>query len=229
MPAGAVDQDVGAGRNVVEPAHRDHAGNPELAGDDRGVTGRAAQCGGQADDERRVQPRGVGRREVLGAQDRGPGRHRHTGLGESAEFGDHPVPDVAQVSHPFGHQPADLGEEVDELGDRLGGGPHRGHAFLDALLGGAQPGPVLRERRGGGQDLGRRTGGTGGTRAQPLGDGGRRGGEPCGLRVPVRLGHLTTGVEVVEVGKPAGTDDGCVSNAGNHRDPGEDGSGLGAE
>ncbi len=68
-----------------------------------------------------------------------------------------------------------------------------------------------------------------GTRAQPLGDGGRRGGEPCGLRVAVRLGHLAAGVELVEVGKPAGADDGCVPDAGNHRHPGEDGAGLGAE
>ena len=33
-----------------------------------------------------------------------------------------------QVGHPLGHQPAHLGEQVDELRGGLGGRPHRGRA-----------------------------------------------------------------------------------------------------
>ena len=42
----------------------------------------------------------------------------HAGLGQAAQLGDDAVADVAQVGDPLGHQPAELGEHVDELLDR---------------------------------------------------------------------------------------------------------------
>src|SRR3954449_7178098 len=50
------------------------AGGAGLAGDDRGVAGRAAEAGGQPDDAGGVQSCRVGGSEVVGEQDR-----RHVG------------------------------------------------------------------------------------------------------------------------------------------------------
>ena len=95
------------------------------------MAGRAAQRRRQRDDERRIQPRGIGGREVLGQQDRRHRGQRDARLGEPAEFGDDPVADVAQIGDAFGHQPAELGEEVDELID---GRHHRAHGGDPALM-----------------------------------------------------------------------------------------------
>ena len=54
-----------------------------------------AERGGKRDDQGCVEARGVGRREVLGAQDRRHVGHRHAGFGQPVEFGDDPVADVA--------------------------------------------------------------------------------------------------------------------------------------
>ena len=118
----AVDEHHRARADGVEAVDGDDARDAELAGDDRGVAGRPAQRGGQRDDERRVQTRGVGGREILGAQDRRHVGHRHAGFGQAVEFGDDAVADVPQVGDAFGHQPAELGEHVDEL---LDGADHR--------------------------------------------------------------------------------------------------------
>ena len=82
------------GGDRVQAVDGDHAGDAELAGDDRGVAGRAAQRGGQRDDQRGSRPGGVGGREVLGAQDRRHVGQRDAGLGQAAEFGDDAVADV---------------------------------------------------------------------------------------------------------------------------------------
>ena len=100
----------------------------------------------ERDDQRGVQTRRVDGRQVLGAQDRRHLGHRHAGFGQAVEFGDDAVADVPQVGHPLGHQPAELGEHRDELVDGAGHRAHRGVALADALLGGGDPGPVLRQR-----------------------------------------------------------------------------------
>ena len=185
---GAVDEHHRSRRDGVESVDGDDARDAELAGDDRGVAGRAAQCGGQRDDERRVQTRGVGGREVLGAQDRRHVGQRDAGLRQAAELGDDAVADVPQVGDAFGHQPAELGEHVDEL--RRLRRPRRATAgvpCLDALLRGAQPGAVLRQRGGGGEHLRRSAGRVRRAVPEPVGDGGGGGGEPRRLGGPVCL------------------------------------------
>ncbi|CRZ19168.1 hypothetical protein BN2156_06083 [Mycolicibacterium neworleansense] len=67
---GPVEQDHGAGGHGIEPTDRDHTRDPELAGDDRGVAGRPAECGDEPDHQLRVQAGGIGGRQVLRAQDR---------------------------------------------------------------------------------------------------------------------------------------------------------------
>ena len=116
----AVDEHHRSGGDGVESLDGDDARDAELPGDDRGVAGRAAQRGGQGDDECRVQARGVGGSEVLGAQDRRHVGQRDAGLRQAAELGDDAVADVPQVGDTFGHQAAELGEHVDELLDRCG-------------------------------------------------------------------------------------------------------------
>ena len=69
-----------------------------------------------------IQARGVGGREILGAQDRRNVGQRDARLRQAAELGDDTVADVAQIGDAFGHQPAELGEHVDEL---LDGRDHR--------------------------------------------------------------------------------------------------------
>ena len=117
-----------------------------------------AQRGGQGDNEIRVQTRGIGGREILGAQDRRNVGQRDARLRQAAEFGDDTVADVPQIGDTFGHQPAELGEHVDELLDRLHHRAHSRCAVLDALLRGPKPGAVLRQRGGGGENLRRRAG-----------------------------------------------------------------------
>ena len=65
-----------------------------------------------------IQTRGVGGRQILGAQDRRNVGQRDARLRQAAEFSDDAVADVPQIGDTFGHQPAELGEHVDELLDR---------------------------------------------------------------------------------------------------------------
>ena len=142
----------------VQSVDRDDARDAQLPGDDRGMARRATERRRQRDHQRGVQPRGVGGREVLGAQDRRHVGYRHSRFGQALEFGDDAVANVAQVGHAFGHQPAELGEHRHELVD---GGHHGGHCGAtvgDSLLRGADPRPVLRESRGGRKHLGGRAG-----------------------------------------------------------------------
>ena len=90
--------------------------------------------------------------------------------------------------------PPSLGEQVDELLGGLGHGAHRRGATGDPLLGGAEPGPVLRQRRGRRQHLRRRAGRVRRPVAKPVGDG--RGGRA----EPRRLGGA---VGFVDIGRPA--------------------------
>ena len=91
-------------------------------------------------------------------------------------------------------------------------------AVLDALLRGAQPGPVLRERGGRGKHLRRRTGRVRRAIPQPGGDGGGGGGEAGGLAGAVGLVDSGRRCAGVDDGQPAGPDDRRVLDTGDHRD-----------
>ena len=64
-------------------------------------------------------------------RDRG---QRDAGLGQAGELGDDPIADVAQVGDSLGHQPAELGEQVDELVDGGHHGANGRGAAVDVLL-----------------------------------------------------------------------------------------------
>ena len=66
----AVDDQEGAGRDVGDAGRPDHARDAELAGDDRGVAGRAAALGHQRGDQLGVEAGGVAGRQVLGDEHR---------------------------------------------------------------------------------------------------------------------------------------------------------------
>ena len=132
--AGAVDEHHRVRADRVEPFHGHDAGDAELPSDDRGMAGRPAQRGGQRYDELRIQAGGIGRGEVVGQQNRRDRGQRNAGLGQAAEFGDDPVADVAQVGDSFGHQPAELCEQVDELVDGRHHGANGGGTAVDVLL-----------------------------------------------------------------------------------------------
>jgi hypothetical protein len=181
------------------------------------VAGRPAQRGGQADNEFRIQTRGVGGREILGAQDRWNVRQRDAGLGQAAELGDDAVADVPQIGDPLGHQAAELGEHVDEL---LGCCNHRRDgrcAVLDALLRGPQPGTVLRQRRGGGKHLRRGAGRVGGAVAKPVRDGTGGCRETRGLGRAVGFLYICL-VGDVDHRRSARPDHRRVLDPGDHRD-----------
>ncbi len=127
--AGTVDHHRRTGRHRVQPVHRHHARNAELAGDDRGVAGRAAQRGGQRHHQRRIQARGVSGRQILGAQHRGHIRHRDPGFGQPGQLSEHPVADIPQIGHrarPSGHRPWTAHR-------RSWRWPHRRHGGPDCL------------------------------------------------------------------------------------------------
>ena len=130
----AVEQDGHPVGDVVEPADRDDAGQPQLPGDDRGVAGGPPRPRGQADHPRRVQPGGVGGRQVVGEQHRRQGGVRDARLALSGELGDDPVPDVTDVGDPLGHQPTERGEHVHELLGGLRPWRRRPGARVDPLL-----------------------------------------------------------------------------------------------
>ena len=59
-------------------------------------------------------------------QDRRHVGQRNARLGQAAQLGDDAVADVAQIGDAFGHQAAELGEQVDELVDGRDHGAHGG-------------------------------------------------------------------------------------------------------
>jgi hypothetical protein len=180
LPGGSVDEKIGAGIDIVEARAPDHAGDAELAGDDRGVARDAAQRGGDRGDDGRVESGGVGRREVVGAQDARRLRRRDAGLGLAGQLGHHAVADVVQVADPFGHQPACATEHVTELLDR----GHRGRreSVAGAELGRHQADEAAVAGEGGrrNQHLGGRPAGKPGALLEPLGNSLGGGAEPFG-------------------------------------------------
>ena len=188
-PVRRVDEHVGTGREPECTGDAHHAGDAELAGDDRGVAGGAALLGHQGDDHLGVQAGGVGGREVLGHQhgrDVGPG---DAGLGLADEPGDDPALDVEQVGGPLGHQPTHGGEDVDELRDTFVHGREQSRIGDPGGHGLPQPG-VAGQPGTGGEHLGRRPAGPRG----PL-------GEPAGDRLGRRVvrGHRGVGIGVAAV------------------------------
>ena len=216
--AAAVEQHQGSDIHRVEAFHRHHARDTELAGDDRGVAGRAAQGGGQPDDPVRVQAGGVGRGEILGEQNRRFGRFRHSGRRQSGEFSDDPIPDVLEVGDPFGHQPAHFGEHLNELCGCIVGRSHGRLAGLDRVLRRSPPGPVLGQLGSRGKHLRRRSGGRCRAVPQPLGHGGHGLVEPRRLGGPIGVGDVAAGIQITDVGKAVGPDDRRETDARDDRD-----------
>ena len=156
---GAVDEQPAAARDVERARGADHARDAELAGDDRGVAGRAAALGDQREHPLGVEAGGVGRRQVGGDEHARLLGHGYAGLGLADDPGHHPALDVAQVGDPLGHQPAHAGEHGDERLDR---GLQRGQQVVARLQLLEHRGPqplVAGEPGAGGQHLGGCAGG----------------------------------------------------------------------
>jgi hypothetical protein len=218
----AVDQHDHPLGDVGEPTHADHAGQAELAGDDRGVAGRAPQPGGQRDDPGRVQAGGVGRGEVVGEQHRGRLGRRDAGLPLPGQLGDDPVAHVPHVGRPLRHDPAEAGEQLDELLRRPDGGDLGRGTLTDPLLDGGQQPPVPGQLRRGGEDLGADAGRRSGAGGQPLRDRVGRCGEPVLLDGAPLLGDRQAGGRRQLDGTDR-ADDGADRHPGYHRRAGQHG------
>ena len=181
------------------------------------MAGRAAQRGGQRDDEGRVKTGRVGRREVIGQQHRRNVGQRNARLRQPAELGDDAVTDIAQIGDTLGHQSTQLGEEVDELVDCGHHRARRGGARVDELLGRLQPGPILRQGGRRRQDLRRRACRMRRAVSQPGGDGVGCRGEAGRLRGPVFLLDLGRHIHVIERRKAPRPDHRSVLNSGDDR------------
>ena len=90
------------------------------------------------------------------------------------------------------------------------------------LLGGAEPGPVLRERRGGGEHLRCGARRVRGAITEPVGDGGGGRRKPRGFGGPVAFLYIC-GRRVVDYGQAARPDHRGVLNPGDHRHPMQNG------
>ena len=99
-----------------------------------------------------------------------------------------------------------------------------GAARADPLLGVAQPGPVLRQRRRGGQHLRGDAGRVRRPGPQPFGHRGCRRGEPGHLRRPVGFVQLDDR-RVVDARARTGPDHRCVLHSAYRRDAAQDGPG----
>jgi hypothetical protein len=113
------------------------------------VAGRAAQARGQTDHARRIQPGGVGRREIVGEQHRRDVGTRDARLPLPGQLGDDPVANVSDVGDALGHQAAQRGEQVDELLRGLDRGDRSRRAGVDALLDRREQPAVARQAGGG--------------------------------------------------------------------------------
>ena len=78
-----------------------------LRGEDRGVARATARLGDDADDERAVERRRLGGREVLRDDDARLGEVRHARRRHAEHRSDGPRADVAQVGHPLGEVAAE--------------------------------------------------------------------------------------------------------------------------
>ena len=181
----AVDEQRRAVGDLERSRGPDHAGNAELAGDDRGMAGRSALLGDQGVHDVGVEPRGVGGCEVLGDEHAGCGGQRHARLGLADEVGDHSAFDVAQVGGALGHQPAHAGEDCDELLHRRVHGRDDRGARGQVLLRRGPEALVAGQARTRGQHLGGGTTRLGGLVGEPVGDGRRRGVIGCQRGVDV--------------------------------------------
>ena len=171
----AVDEQARAVGDLERSCRPDHAGDAELAGDDRGVAGGSALLGDQGVHDVGVEPGGVGGSEVLGDEHARRGGQRHPRLGLADEVGDHAAFDVAQVGGALGHQPAHAGEDGDELLDRRVHGRDDRRAGGQVLLRRGPEALVPGQARTRGQHLRGGTARLRGLVGEPVGHG-RRGG-----------------------------------------------------
>ena len=187
----------------MAPAVPTTQGMAELAGDDRGVAGRATLLGDQGVHDLGVQPGGVGRCEVLGDEHARASDGSDTpGSGSPDDVRDHAPFDVAQVGGPLGHQAAHAGEDRDELLDgRVHGGDDRAPAVERLADRRAQP-LVAGQTGARGEHLGRGAGGLGGL-----------GGEPVGHRLGGDVVRRERGVGVGEAAVAEALDGGRVDLA----------------
>ena len=161
-----------AGGDLHGAGRADHAGDAELAGDDRGVAGRATALGHQGEHDLGVQAGGVGGSQVLGDQHRRrSGAAARRARARPTSVRDHAALDVAQVGGPLGHQPAHAGEDVDELLDAPRARRRAGRSPPSSALRTAAAQPLVAGQPGArGQHLGRRAGGPRGLGGEPVGD-----------------------------------------------------------
>ncbi len=105
-----------------------------LAGEDRGVRCRTALGRDEREHLVEVEQRRVGRREVLRDQhERMPGVG-HSGSGDAAQPGDHPLGDVVEVGRALAEVAAHRREHVAERGERVVHGELGGLARADARV-----------------------------------------------------------------------------------------------
>ena len=126
LPRVSVDEQQLAVDDACGLGVADHGGEPQFAGDDRRVRGRATLFGDEREAHGRVERDRVGGRQVVGHQD-----ERLAPVGNPRrllppQLGDEPVAHIEQVGRALGDQPARrailLGELGGDLPCRAGGG-----------------------------------------------------------------------------------------------------------
>ena len=214
---GAVDQEPGAVGDLQGARRADHAGDGELAGDDRGVAGRAALLGDQGVHDLGVQTGRVGRGEVLGDEHHRRGRQRHARLRLAHEVRDDAAFDVAQVGRPLGHQAAHAREDRDEL---LDGAVHRGDdrsASGERLLDRGTQALVARQTGARGEHLGRGAVGPRGLLGEAVGHGLGRDVVGCQRGVGVGEAAVPEALDGDGVDLAADSERGGVCDTRDHR------------
>ena len=201
----------------MAPAVPTTQGMRELAGDDRGVAGRAALLGDQGVHDLGVQPGGVGGGEVLGDEHHRRGGQRHARLRLAHEVRDHAAFDVAQVGGTLGHQAAHAGEDRDELLDgSVHGGDDR-RAAGERLLDGRTQALVARQTGARGEHLGRGTVGPRGLLGEAVGHGLGRDVVGCERGVGVGEAAVPEALDGDGVDLAADSERGGVCDTRDHR------------
>ncbi len=125
----AVHRDDRALGQLTGTGQSHHGRNAERPRQDRAVTGRPALLGDEAEHQRRVEERRVGRRQVPGDQDVRLVAVRHTGHRHTEQPRHDPVPHVVEVRDPTRQVLPGIGEQRPVRGERvvhgtLGGAAH---------------------------------------------------------------------------------------------------------
>ena len=131
VPAPPSSTTVVPSATLSAPSAATTAGHAQRPGQDRGVAGRAALGGDEAEHLLRVDGRGVGRREVAGDEDERVAGVRDAGHRDAEHGGDDPVADVLDVGHARADVAACRGEHVAEGVGGLEHGAGRRQVPLD--------------------------------------------------------------------------------------------------